>query len=174
MRRTRRVLSFALAAASCVHLGCTMPSPNDAEIGCTFDAQSSPQCPGYDAGGAAAPAGSDAADATDSAEAAVMGDGESGAGEASVASGLGGSCASSTSCAGQPADYCLVSPTGSFPSFCTLTHCTAAECGSSYTCCDCTASALPQLTAFPPGICVLPMTAAALPSYGCTCLPQAN
>jgi hypothetical protein len=25
---------------------------------------------------------------------------------------------------------------------------------------------------FPPGICVLPTTAAALPSYGCTCLPQ--
>jgi hypothetical protein len=155
----------AIGAASMFGAGCSLPEPNDAEIGCAYDAQSSPQCPGYDAGVAPAPQDSGSNVAPDGATA-----GEGGASDAG--SGLGTSCTSTASCAGLAADYCLVSPSGTFPSFCTFTRCTAGACGSDYACCDCSASPVSLVNVFPPGICVLPMTAAALPSYGCTCLPQ--
>jgi hypothetical protein len=170
-----RVLSHAAACTLAVVLaGCSIPGPNDAEIGCAYDPQSSPLCPGYDAGAsstdAASPASRSDAGSADSAPPDASPDGAQGGG----ASGLGSACNAPTDCSGFEADYCLVSPTGGFPSFCTFTHCTESVCGSSYACCDCTASPIAQISAFPPGVCVLPMTAAALPSYGCTCMPQAQ
>jgi hypothetical protein len=160
----------AFAAVSLLEAGCSIPGPNDAEIGCAYDPQSSPLCPGYEAGSPTTDASAirSAGDAQSDAAAVEAGaEGEGGA------AGLGTSCNGSSDCAGLTADYCLVSPTGTFPSFCTYTHCTEAECGSGYACCDCTMSPISLVNTFPPGICVLPMTAAALPSYGCTCLPQA-
>jgi hypothetical protein len=159
--------------------GCTMPAPNDAEIGCAYNGNSSHLCPNYDAGVAPVVEAGMAPPSTDSGSAAASDGampegGGGGAAEAGpVSSGLGTSCATSASaCTGLPASYCLVSPTGGFSSFCTIAHCTEAECGSSYVCCDCSMSPISLVNTFPPGICVLPKTAAALPSYGCTCLPQ--
>jgi hypothetical protein len=158
-------LSFPLSGGALVALAavalvcaCSMPAPNDAEIGCAYDPQSSPACAGYEAG-AHLPV-----DASKSPEGGVA-DGEADAG----ASGLGQACTGSADCAGVTADYCLVSPNGGFKSFCTITHCSATECGSGYTCCDCTKSSVSLVNTFPPGICVLPMTASALPALGCTC-----
>jgi hypothetical protein len=173
MRRNRPfALGFAALCASLLAAGCGIPGPNDAEIGCAYDPQSSPLCVGYDAGSPATDASEarPGADARPSDAAPPEGGGE---GEGGAAAGIGASCSSSSDCASLAADYCLVSPTGTFPSFCTYTHCTEAQCGSGYACCDCTMSPISLVNTFPPGICVLPMTAAALPSYGCTCMPQA-
>jgi hypothetical protein len=148
----------AVAASLGALCACAMPEPSDAEIGCAYDAQSSATCPGYEAGGhtlaePSAPA--------DGGAAGAMSDGG--------ASGLGQVCMGQADCSNLSADYCLVSPNGGFKSFCTITHCSAAECGSGYTCCDCTKSSVSLVNTFPPGICVLPMTASALPALGCTC-----
>jgi hypothetical protein len=168
MRCTHSVLCVSMAAVCGAAFGiggCTMPVPNDAEIGCAYDAQSSPSCPRPNGGSVPR----DASGQSDALEAASVEEGSAGEGGAS---GLGTSCVGQADCASLPANYCLISPTGSFPSFCTYQHCTAAACGRSYVCCDCTMSPVSLVSAFPPGICVLPMTAAALPSYGCTCMPQ--
>lgn len=149
----RKVLCLAATGAACA---CGMPTPNDAAIGCAYDPQSSPACVGYEAGAPSMTEGGPA-------EA-----GESGA--ESGASGLGEPCTTSTDCSGLAADYCLVSPNAGFESFCTFTHCTASECGSDHACCDCSKSSVSLVSAFPPGVCVLPMTAAALPALGCTCV----
>jgi hypothetical protein len=170
MRRTHSVLSVFMAAICGAAFGvggCDMPAPNDAEIGCAYDARSSPSCPGVDAGSVSADASGD----SNALEAAPVEEGSAGEGGAS---GLGNSCTGQADCAGLSTDYCLVSPTGAFSSFCTYTHCTEAACGTSYVCCDCTKSPVSLVNAFPAGICVLPVTAAALPSYGCTCMPQAQ
>jgi hypothetical protein len=175
MRHSRIALLLSRAIACTLVIaaaGCDIPGPNDAEIGCAYNPQSSPLCPGYEAGTPSTDAASMASRSD-----AGAGDGASpdasGAEEAGT-SGLGGACTASPDCAGFEADYCLISPTGGFPSFCTYTHCTESVCGSGYACCDCTASPITQVNTFPPGVCVLPMTAAALPSYGCTCMPQAQ
>jgi hypothetical protein len=171
-RDSLATVAVVLCVAFVSTVGCTIPGPNDAEIGCAYDRQSSPLCPGYEAGrpsggdasGPQREAGPDLADGSMPAE----------AGDAAVSSGLGSPCTGPTDCAAFAADYCLVSPTGTFPSFCTYTHCTEAECGTDHVCCDCTMSPVSAVKTFPPGICVLPMTASALPSYGCTCMPQAH
>jgi hypothetical protein len=170
MRRIHPVISAVAAACALCALGagCDMPTPRDAEIGCAYSAQSSRLCPGYDA----------AVPVSDSGKRSSLGDDEAsegaaseeGGGEGGVVSGLGAPCTSSADCASFGADYCLVSPTGGFASFCTYTHCTVTVCGESYGCCDCSASPISLVNTFPPGVCVLPMTAAALPSYGCTCI----
>ena len=154
-----RLIAIAIAIAG--PLGaCAMPAPNDAEIGCAYDPQSSATCPGYEAG--ARPG----AEASAPAEAGEAGDGGTTDGGAS---GLGQACTGQADCSGLTADYCLVSPNGGFKSFCTFTSCTAAACGTGYECCDCTKSSVSLVNMFPPGICVLPMTASALPAFGCTC-----
>jgi hypothetical protein len=146
-----------------------MPEPNDADIGCAYDHQSSPACPGYDAGAhvsaeASAPShGAEGGEAGEGGEGGGMGEGGGGA------SGLGQACTGQADCSGLSADYCLVSPNGGFKSFCTFRSCTAAVCGSAYKCCDCTKSSVSLVNMFPAGICVLPMTASALPAFGCTC-----
>ncbi len=150
--------ALAALAATTVVCACGMPAPNDAEIGCAYDPQSSPACVGYEAGSHSP------ADASKAQEG-----GEADGGAEAGASGLGQACTGPADCAGLTADYCLVSPNGGFKSFCTFTHCTASECGVGYTCCDCTKSSVSLVNAFPPGICVLPMTASALPAFGCTC-----
>jgi hypothetical protein len=141
-----------------VVVGCSFPRPDDAQIGCTYDAQSSSVCPGYVMppkkvmeAGVAAEASVDAADA---------------------ATGLGDACVGPNDCAPFLADYCLMSPAGSFPSFCTITGCTPMACGNRFVCCDCKASFVSQLQAFPANVCVTPTIAAALPDFGCTCLSQ--
>ncbi|MGO8995025.1 MAG: hypothetical protein ACLQVI_17050 [Polyangiaceae bacterium] len=159
------ITAFVSACAVCIlGAGCTIPTPNNAEIGCTYNQQSSTACPGYDAAVPLVDSGP-ASDAGMSDGAAPEGGGEAGG----AVSGLGTSCVSSADCASFEANYCLVSPNGGFPSFCTYTHCTVAICGASYGCCDCSASPLSEVNTYPPGVCVLPTTAAALPSYGCTC-----
>jgi hypothetical protein len=161
-----RPFSKALAAAVgplWILCACTMPVPNDAEIGCAYDPQSSPKCPGFDAGAHLSDASSPVEASSDA------GSSDAVAADGAVSSGLGNACSGPSDCAAQSASYCLVSPSGTFASFCTLTHCTTAACGASYVCCDCTMSPLSQVNTFPPGVCVLPMTAKALPAYGCTC-----
>jgi hypothetical protein len=157
----RTVSAVCAAAAIAAACACSMPMPSDAEIGCAFDAQSSPACVGYDAG---------AHTSTDASPSAAPSDGgDAGKTAGDGGTGLGESCTGPADCSGLTADYCLVSPNGGFKSFCTLTHCTATECGANYKCCDCTKSSVSLVNGFPPGICVLPMTAMALPAFGCTC-----
>lgn len=159
-------LALSAAVFGVVVAACTMPRPNDAEIGCAFDAESSQACPGYvtpglDSGVPPGPAGDAGADA------------EGGA-EAGKDTGLGAPCTGAQDCASHEANYCLISPNNSFTPFCTLTGCTAKACGASYVCCNCKASPVPQLVAFPANICVLPKLGAALPTFGCTCMAVAG
>ncbi len=165
MRPIQSVISVVAPACALALLGivlgagCEMPSPIDAEIGCAYSPQSSRLCPGYDAATPVVEAG----------KPPPLADGEMPEGGGAT-SGLGMACNTSADCASFGADYCLVSPNGGFSSFCTYTHCTVDVCGTEYGCCDCSASPIALVNTYPPGICVQPTTAAALPSYGCTCL----
>ena len=162
MLRVRSLISAAAAAIALYVLsaGCTMPTPGNAEIGCAYDPQSSPLCPGYDAGLRAV------VDSGPPVVAEDDGASEGGGG----ASGLGMACTSSADCASFGSDYCLIAPNGGFASFCTYTHCTVNICGTSYGCCDCSQSPIALVNTYPPAICVPPALSSVLPSYGCTCL----
>jgi hypothetical protein len=96
---------------------------------------------------------------------------EGGSGEASTeATGLGDSCNASSDCTGG-ATYCLKSPTAAptAAGICSFTNCTAAECTSAYSCCDCSASVLSSLQAFPPGVCIPSGSATQVIALGCKC-----
>ncbi len=109
--------------------------------------------------------GGDAAEASTS-----LSDGSPDASSAGDA-GLGTSCNTGADCGGQ-ATYCLKDPTApaSSPGFCSIPGCTAALCTSAYSCCDCTGSALPPLTAWPKNVCAPSSNKSDLVSFGCTCL----
>ena len=84
--------------------------------------------------------------------------------------GLGNSCNGNSDCSGQ-ASYCLKDPTAAptDPGICTIPMCTAAECGSSYSCCDCSAAANPDLMAWPAPVCVPSDNKTTLVAFGCKC-----
>jgi hypothetical protein len=63
--------------------------------------------------------------------------------EAAQDSGLGTSCSGDPVCAGKKASYCLKDPQNpSADGVCSIPNCTAADCGDTYTCCDCHGSTL--------------------------------
>ena len=101
---------------------------------------------------------------------AIGGDAEADAGSAAGDAGLGSSCNTSSDCSGQ-ASYCLKDPTASpsAPGICTIPGCTAAECTSAYSCCDCTQASLSSLTAWPKNVCTPSSNETTLVALGCTC-----
>jgi hypothetical protein len=156
LRRHAALLAFATCQFACV------TSSNLCLPGYVYSSQ-------YDAcllvGGDAADDGGD-----DAATAAVSA-ADGGASDASAAgdSGLGSSCNSNTDCSGQ-ASYCLKSPTSpTSPGICSIPGCTAAECTSAYSCCDCTASSLSSLSAWPKNVCAPTSDQTSLVAFGCTC-----
>jgi|HubBroStandDraft_6_1064221.scaffolds.fasta_scaffold351949_2 hypothetical protein len=84
--------------------------------------------------------------------------------------GLGNSCNGNGDCAGQ-ASYCLKDPTAAptDPGICTIPMCTAADCGSSYSCCDCSAAGNADLMAWPAPVCVPGDNKTTLVAFGCKC-----
>lgn len=112
--------------------------------------------------------GSDAA--TTEAAAAAAADGSAPDSGSAADGGLGSSCNSSSDCPGQ-ASYCLKDPTAaaSAAGVCTIPGCTAAECGSGYSCCDCTGSSLAPLAAWPKNVCTPASNQSELVAFGCTC-----
>jgi hypothetical protein len=116
--------------------------------------------------------GGDADDAGDDAalEAATPGDGGAPDSGASGDAGLGSSCNSSSDCPPQ-ASYCLKDPTAAAgaPGICTISGCTAGECTSAYNCCDCTASSLSSIAAWPKNVCTPSSNETDLVAFGCTC-----
>jgi len=112
-------------------------------------------------------AATEAAPATDSGTSdGDISDGGSAAGDG----GLGSSCNTSGDCSGQ-ASYCLKDPTAAptAPGICTIPGCTAAECTSAYSCCDCTQASLSSLTAWPKNVCTPSSNETTLVALGCTC-----
>jgi hypothetical protein len=111
-------------------------------------------------------------DAAPEATTDAVGAADAGASDASAAgdSGLGSSCNSSTDCTGQ-ASYCLKDPTAaaSAPGICSIPGCTAAECTSAYSCCDCTGSSFSPLAAWPKNVCAPASNQSSLVAFGCTC-----
>jgi hypothetical protein len=85
--------------------------------------------------------------------------------------GLGASCNASTDCVGQ-ASYCLKDPTAgpTDPGICSIPMCTATACGSSYSCCDCSAAPNADLMAWPAPVCVPSDNETTLVAFGCKCL----
>ena len=154
----RAALLTALAAplASCV------TDANRCLPGFTYSA-------GYDA--CLANAGPSDGGSESSTEAASPADGSS-AGDAGAGgdSGLGIACMASSNCAGA-ANYCLKDPTApsTSPGFCSIPGCTAAECGSAYACCDCTAAVIAALSAWPKNLCAPAANKSTLVQFGCTC-----
>ncbi|MGH7440119.1 MAG: hypothetical protein ACRENE_30885 [Polyangiaceae bacterium] len=97
---------------------------------------------------------------------------EAGGGDASSAGdgGLGASCNASSDCPSS-ASYCLKDPTAAptDPGVCTIPGCTAAACGSDYSCCDCTAGLVSALMAWPRNVCAPASNKSTLVQFGCTC-----
>jgi hypothetical protein len=154
----------ALLALAACHVACVTNS-NLCLPGYVYSSQ-------YDAclaigGDAEADAGAD--DAATEAATATDG-GMSDAGSAAGDAGLGSSCNTSSDCSGQ-ASYCLKDPTASpsAPGICTIPGCTAAECTSAYSCCDCTQASLSSLTAWPKNVCTPSSNETTLVALGCTC-----
>lgn len=122
--------------------------------------------PQYDACLQLVDAGPDGAVAPDGGAAAP--DGAPAAGEGGA--GLGNACNGSGDCAGQ-ASYCLKDPTAAptDPGICSIPMCTAAECGSAYSCCDCSAAPNADLMAWPAPVCVPSDNETTLVAFGCKC-----
>ena len=126
--------------------------------------------PQYDACLQVSDGGPDGAVVPDAGAAAPDGgaapDGAAGEGGA----GLGDSCSGSGDCSGQ-ASYCLKDPTAAptDPGICLIPMCTAAACGSSYACCDCSAAANADLMAWPAPVCVPADNKTTLVAFGCKC-----
>lgn len=115
---------------------------------------------------------------------AVPSDGGASPGDAGVASegggssdaapsaegGLGASCNADSDCP-SPATFCLKDPTAAptDPGICTIPGCTAAACGSAYSCCDCTAALISALMAWPKNVCAPQSNKSTLVQFGCTC-----
>jgi hypothetical protein len=158
-RRTGALLALAACHVACV------TNANLCLPGYVFSSQ-------YDAclavgGDADEDAGADDA-ATEAAPAADGG--ASDAGAAASDAGLGSSCNTSGDCSGQ-ASYCLKDPTAAptAPGICTIPGCTAAECTSAYSCCDCTQASLSSLMAWPKNVCTPSSNETTLVALGCNC-----
>jgi hypothetical protein len=120
--------------------------------------------PQYDACLQIADAGADAAIATDAGSPAPDG------ALADGSAGLGASCTASSDCSGK-ASYCLKDPTAAptDPGICSIPMCTAADCGGSYACCDCSAAPNADLMAWPAPVCVPADNETTLVAFGCKC-----
>jgi hypothetical protein len=120
--------------------------------------------PQYDACLLPADGGGDAAVVADAGRSAPDG------APAEGGAGLGASCNGSGDCSGK-AGYCLKDPTAAptDPGICTIGMCTAADCGSSYACCDCSAAPNPDLMAWPAPVCVPADNETTLVAFGCKC-----
>lgn len=111
-------------------------------------------------------AADDAASDASSGDASPSGDD---GGDAS-ASGLGASCDGDGDCAGKKASYCLKDPTApNDPGVCSVPQCTASDCGSDYSCCDCSAAVIDVLKTWPHGVCIPRENVTGAQSYGCVC-----
>lgn len=97
---------------------------------------------------------------------------EGGGGDAASSGegGLGASCNADSDCP-SPATFCLKDPTAAptDPGICTIPGCTAAACGSAYSCCDCTAAVVSALMAWPRNVCAPQSNKSTLQQFGCTC-----
>ncbi len=120
--------------------------------------------PQYDACLQIADASPDAAIARESGTATTDG------GAALGGSGLGDPCNGSADCTGK-ASYCLKDPTAAptDPGICSVPMCTAADCGDSYACCDCSAAQNADLMAWPAPVCVPGDNKTTLVAFGCKC-----
>ncbi len=98
------------------------------------------------------------------------GAGGEGAGGEPASGELGSSCWEDGDCAAGPATTCLLDPTNSNgQGTCTITDCTAEDCGGTdYQCCDCTTTAGLQ-DAFPAPLCLPSVTAGELSDIGLGC-----
>jgi hypothetical protein len=118
--------------------------------------------------------GGDADDGDAAPDAAPVDDGMSYAAASDAANagdgGLGSACNTSSDCPGQ-ASYCLKDPTAAAtaPGICSIPNCTAADCTSAYSCCDCTGAALSSLTAWPKNVCAPSGDQSTLVAFGCSC-----
>jgi hypothetical protein len=85
-------------------------------------------------------------------------------------SGLGAACADDTACSGR-ASYCLKDPTAAptDPGICSIPSCTAADCTTGYSCCDCTAALISGLQAWPANVCAPASNETTLVAFGCKC-----
>ncbi len=85
--------------------------------------------------------------------------------------GLGSACNGNGDCPGA-ASYCLKDPTAAptDPGICSIPNCTAAACGSSYACCNCSAAPNADLMAWPAPVCVPSDNETTLVAFGCQCL----
>lgn len=113
------------------------------------------------------------ASATDasSVDGAAADGGDGGDGGAAIsASGLGDSCGGDPDCAGKKASYCLKDPLApSDPGICSVPQCTATDCGEQHRCCDCGSAAVPELQAWPRGVCLPSDQVSTVQSFGCVC-----
>ncbi len=98
-------------------------------------------------------------------EAAPAGDAAS-----TVDSGLGNSCNADGDCTGS-ASFCLKDPTAAptDPGICSIPGCTPSDCGTAYSCCDCTRALITALTAWPKDVCAPASNMSTLVQFGCTC-----
>jgi hypothetical protein len=120
--------------------------------------------PQYDACLQIADASPDAAIAREAGTATTDG------GAAEGGSGLGDPCNGGADCTGK-ASYCLKDPTAAptDPGICSVPMCTAADCGDSYACCDCSAAQNADLMAWPAPVCVPGDNKTTLVAFGCKC-----
>jgi hypothetical protein len=161
------LLSLPLVAPVMATLAGCVTSSNRCPSGYEYSSQYD-TCFAADAGSDAGAASKDAAPPSTSDAGALSDDGGDG-GVSAQSTGLGNSCNADSDCTGT-ASYCLKSPLApSSPGYCTITHCTPATCTSAYGCCDCTASSVSQLQAYPPGFCAPTSDESELTSFGCTC-----
>jgi hypothetical protein len=162
----RRTIAVLVAIASPSLAACVTESNR-----CTPGFKYAPQYDaclqeGVDADGGIASDGADTVNANDAlADAAPVTD--AGGGD----SGLGNACNASSDCTGR-ASFCLKDPTAdpTDPGICSIPGCTAADCTSGYSCCDCTAAVLASLTAWPAAVCAPSANTSTLTAVGCKCL----
>lgn len=87
-----------------------------------------------------------------------------------AAEGLGVACGADPDCAGKRASYCLKSPLApTDPGVCSVPQCSAIDCGSEHACCDCGGAQVPELQAWPRGVCVPRSDSSTVQSFGCVC-----
>jgi hypothetical protein len=103
-------------------------------------------------------------------EASAPSDAGAGDGSSAGEGGLGASCHADSDCPSS-ASYCLKDPTAAptDPGICSIPGCTAAACGSDYSCCDCTAGLVAALMTWPKNVCAPASNKSTLMQFGCTC-----
>jgi hypothetical protein len=152
----RDALVVALSFASVAFTAC-VTSENRCPAGYEY-------VPAYNACAEKSDAGADAASdaAPPATDAASQSDADTG--------GLGTSCTRDPDCAGKKASYCLKSPLSpDDPGVCSIPQCTATDCGDGYSCCDCSSAAVPELKAWPRGICIPRSDVSSVQAFGCVC-----